>query len=157
MIHIIAAVGENYELGYKGDLPWPKIKEDFKHFKNLTKGHTVVMGRLTYESIPKKFRPLPGRKNIIVSRNFQEEGIEVVPSIEEAVSGDGEIFLCGGKSIYEEGLKHANVMHISHIPGNYEADVYFPKINFSDYQLLNTQAFQDEGELSFTYKKYFIR
>jgi len=137
MISIIAAIGKNRELGKDNKLLW-HIPEDFKRFKNLTSGHVVIMGRKTYESLPEKFRPLPNRINIVVTRNPNFTTINqliVVGSIEEAIESakakiqnpNNEIFIIGGASIYEQGIKYADKLYLTLVEKEYpDADTFFP-------------------------------
>ncbi len=132
-ISIIAAIGKNRELGKNNQLLW-HIPEDMKRFKKLTKGQVVIMGRKTYESLPSKFRPLPERVNIIVTRdkNFFASGCLICHSLEEAIekgkSFKKEIFIIGGASIYQQGIKYADKLYLTLIDKEYpEADCFFPE------------------------------
>ena len=133
-VSMIAAVGKNLELGKNNDLIW-HFKEDMKFFKDTTMGHTVVMGRKTFESLPKA---LPGRKNIVISSNaeYQAQGATVVTSVEEAlqIADNEEIFVLGGGKIYAEFLPYADKLYLTEIDAECEdADTYFPHFNKSDY------------------------
>lgn len=133
-VSMIAAVGKNLELGKNNDLIW-HFKEDMKFFKDTTMGHTVVMGRKTFESLPKA---LPGRKNIVISSNaeYQAQGATVVTSVEEAlkIADNEEIFVIGGGKIYAEFLPYADKLYLTEIYAECEdADTYFPQFNKSDY------------------------
>lgn len=126
-ISMIAAVGRNLELGKNNDLIW-HFKEDMKFFKNTTMGHTVIMGRKTFESLPKA---LPGRKNIVLSLNpnYTADSAEVISSVEEAVklSKDSEIFVIGGGKVYELMLAYADKIYLTEIEDECkDADTYFP-------------------------------
>lgn len=128
--NLIVAIGINGEIGKDNDLLWTKQKADMGLFKELTNGTTVVMGRNTWESIPEKFRPLPNRVNIVVSRTLGAvEGAIVVSSIEEAVErAEGvnteELWFMGGKSIYEEAFKICDRLSITRIDEEFpDADV----------------------------------
>ncbi len=135
MISIIAAIGKNRELGKNNKLLW-HIPEDFKRFKDLTSGNVVIMGRKTYESLPEKFRPLPNRINIVVTRNPNFTTIHqliVVGSIEEAIRqaqdkmSSKEVFIIGGASIYEQGIKYADKLYLTLVEKEYpDADTFFP-------------------------------
>lgn len=121
-------------IGKDNKLPWLNIKEDMDHFKTVTSGHSVIMGRKTYESIPPKFRPLPKRDNIIISSTMPEkEGIDVVRSIDQAIerarSYKNEIFIIGGASIYQQALPITERMYLSVLKKEYEGDTYFPQFN----------------------------
>lgn len=133
-VSMIAAVGKNLELGKNNDLIW-HFKEDMKFFKDTTMGHTVVMGRKTFESLPKA---LPGRKNIVISSNaqYQAQGATVVSSVEEAlqIADNEEVFVIGGGKIYAEFLPYADKLYLTEIDAECtDADTYFPQFNKSDY------------------------
>ena len=130
MISLIAAIEKNNELGKKNMLLW-SLPADMKHFRETTSGHTVIMGRKTFESIGK---PLPNRKNIVITRdlNYKKEGIEVVHSLEEAVKKtkkEEEIFVIGGAEIYKQAIGIADKLYITHIDAEEKsADAFFPEI-----------------------------
>lgn len=133
-VSMIAAVGKNLELGKNNNLIW-HFKEDMKFFKDTTMGHTVVMGRKTFESLPKA---LPGRKNIVISSNaeYQAQGATVVTSVEKAlqIADNEEIFVIGGGKIYAEFLPFADKLYLTEIDAECEdADTYFPQFNKSEY------------------------
>ena len=133
-VSMIAAVGKNLELGKNNDLIW-HFKEDMKFFKDTTMGHTVVMGRKTFESLPKA---LPGRKNIVISSNaeYQAQGATVVASVEEAlqIADNEELFVIGGGKIYAEFLPYADKLYLTEINAECtDADTYFPQFNKSEY------------------------
>lgn len=135
-ISMIAAVGKNLELGKNNDLIW-HFKEDMKFFKETTMGHPVIMGRKTFESLPKA---LPGRKNIVISANpeYKADGAEVVTSVEEAIklaeTEDTDAFVIGGVRIYAEFLPYADNLYLTEINAECpDADTYFPDFNKSDY------------------------
>lgn len=135
-ISMIAAVGKNLELGKNNDLIW-HFKEDMKFFKETTMGHPVIMGRKTFESLPKA---LPGRKNIVISANpeYKADGAEVVTSVEEAIklaeAENTDAFVIGGGRIYTEFLPYADNMYLTEINAECpDADTYFPDFNKSDY------------------------
>lgn len=125
---IVAMNGERV-IGKSGELPW-HLPEDLRHFKQLTMGHPVIMGRNTWESLPK--RPLPGRRNIVVSRNpdFHAEGAEVFSSIEEAVEACREVpFIIGGEQIYRAALPFCNRIFITEVDAEVDtADAFFPPL-----------------------------
>ena len=145
-LHLIVAIGEDGSIGKGGDLIW-KISEDLKRFKTLTTGHPVIMGRKTWESLPKK--PLPGRRNIIVSRkkDLRAEGAEVVNSIEEALQAieDETSFVIGGSEIYKSFLPKATVLDLTHIRASCgDADA------FLQLDLSNDWEVTEESELKKT-------
>ncbi|MEM6358462.1 MAG: dihydrofolate reductase [Bacteroidota bacterium] len=139
-ISMIAAVAENRVIGKDNDLVW-SLPDDMKFFMRTTSGHPVIMGRKNYESIPDKFRPLPNRKNIVITRqsDYKAEGAFVVNSLEKAIASakeenPNEIFLIGGGQIYEMGLEVADVMYITEIHHEFEGDAFFPKYDKSAWE-----------------------
>jgi dihydrofolate reductase len=126
-VTLIAAVARNGVIGAGGSIPW-HLPEDFAHFKATTLGHTLVMGRATYESIG---RPLPGRTTIVVTRDpeWSAEGVFVRHSLEEALAmgGDGEVFVAGGAAVY--ALEHADVQLISEVELEPDGDTFYPAID----------------------------
>ena len=128
IISIIAAMSDDRVIGRGGKLPW-KIPADLARFRSLTMGHTVVMGRRTFEGIG---HPLSGRDNIIVARGGGAfEGCRVVRSLREvveAVSGDDELFICGGAELYREAFPISQRIYLTVVHGSYPGDVYFPEI-----------------------------
>ena len=135
-IIIIAALGKKKQLGLKGKIPW-FIKEDLQQFKKRTLGHTVLMGRKTYESIG---APLQKRQNIIISSNMpDQEGLTIFQNLTQAIShikqqGEKKLFICGGAQIYKEALTLANQMYLSFVDYNGEADVFFPDFDHNKWQ-----------------------
>jgi dihydrofolate reductase len=126
-IYLIAAVAKNGVIGANGKLPW-HLPEDLKHFKNLTLGHPVIMGRRTWESLGK---PLPGRENIVISRKagFEAPGASVASTIAAAValcSGEPLAFVIGGAEIYAAALPLADGLVLTEIQKDYEGDTRFP-------------------------------
>ena len=139
-ISIIAAIGANYAIGKDNDLIW-SLPDDMNFFKKKTSGHTVIMGRLNYESIPKKWRPLPNRRNIILTTNpeYQEEGVDIFHQMSEAIesarkAGEEELFIIGGGQIYQLGLEYADTMYLTEIKAEFTADVFFPTYDKADWQ-----------------------
>lgn len=130
---IIAAIGRNRELGLRGKLLW-HIHEDMRRFKALTMGHPVIMGRKTWESLPEKFRPLPGRTNIVVTRQagYEAAGATVVDSLPTARAaaaravGADEIFVIGGGELYREAMPLADRLYLTLVDNTAEADTFFP-------------------------------
>ncbi len=134
MLKLIAAVGKNMELGNAGDLPLWKLRADMDRFKNLTSGEVVVMGRKTFESFPPKFRPLPNRRNIILTRDlsYKVDGAEVFNSFEsflEQNPNEENIWIIGGGEIYRQFVNKVDELHITHVDGEFEADTRFPIID----------------------------
>lgn len=131
-VSIIAAVAQNNAIGKDNDLLW-NLPNDMKFFTRMTKGHTVIMGRKNYESIPHKYRPLPKRKNIVLTRNkeYEAPGAEVHTRIEDALEScreESEVFVIGGSEIYSLALERNLIdrMYITRVDGAFEADAFFP-------------------------------
>lgn len=125
-ISIIVATAENGVIGNRGNMPW-RLPADLAHFKRITTGHPIIMGRVTHESIG---RALPGRYNLVITneKNYQADGCEVANSLEEAlkkVTGEKEVFIIGGASIYEQALPKADRIYLTLIHARPEGDRYF--------------------------------
>lgn len=161
MIHIIVAIGNNNEIGYQNQLLC-HLPADLKHFKELTSGHTILMGRKTWDSLPKK--PLPNRRNIVISRNFnlQLEGAEVFSSPNaalETVKIGEEVFIIGGEQIYKLFINQADIIHLTRILAVFKADAFFPQID-SDEWLLNEEIPFEKDEknpYNFVFQTYIRR
>ena len=137
---LIAATSQNNALGKDNKIIW-HLPDDFKRFKELTSGHHIIMGRKTFESFPK---PLPNRTHVVITRqkNFKPEGCTVVNSIEGAFKicpENEDVFLIGGAEIYKLGLPFTDKMELTYINETFEADAFFPEINFSEWKLTNEE------------------
>ena len=166
MINIIAAIGKNRELGKENKLLW-HISQDFKRFKTLTSGHIVIMGRKTFESLPEKFRPLPNRVNIVVTRDpkftisarsYKDGKVIVCHSLEEAFrlaslaqgKSSKEVFIIGGASIYKQGIKYANKLYLTLVNQEYpEADAFFP--DYSEFKKIIFEENHFSGKIKFKF------
>jgi len=127
---IVAAVARGGVIGRGNRIPW-RLPEDMAHFRELTTGHPVVMGRRTWESLPDRFRPLPERRNVVVTRNpgWSAEGAERVGSLEEALAlleGEPEVFVIGGAELYANALPRGDELLLTEIDADIDGDVYFP-------------------------------
>ena len=136
-IIIIAAVAKNRVIGKDNQLIW-NIPEDMAHFKSLTQGHTVVMGRKTWESLPPRFRPLPGRRNIVVTRqaDYLAPGAETVFSVEEAIAlamDTQKLFVIVGAEIYTAAIHTANILELTEVNLSPDGDAWFPTIEKNEW------------------------
>ena len=136
-ITIIVAIAENNAIGKNNDLLW-HISGDLKRFKEITTGHTIIMGRKTYLSLPK--RPLPNRRSIVISDIADEciPEVDVVDSIEKAIKiadKEKENFIIGGGMVYKQFLPLANKIYLTVVHKKYDADVYFSEINYDDWNI----------------------
>ncbi len=133
-LSIVVAIAENRAIGKNNQLLW-HLPADLKHFKQITSGHTIIMGRKTYDSIGK---PLPNRRNIVITRQsgLQIEGVEVVGSLEEAIAlckAENEVFVIGGAEIYQTALPLTQKIYLTTIHESFEADAFFPEINANEW------------------------
>ena len=138
-IAIIAAVSENNVIGIENRIPW-KIPEDMGHFKDLTIGHPVIMGRRTYESISGKFRPLKDRKNIVLSSTLGSgDGIHVARTIEEALelTNGEDSYVMGGERVYRDFLPLVNRMELTRVHETCDGDAFFPEVDLNDWKLVD--------------------
>ena len=146
---IIAAVSPEGVIGVEGRMPW-HYPGDLKRFKRLTLGSTVVMGRLTWESLGKK--PLVGRRNVVITRRPIEgvEGVECFPSIEAALATcEGDVWFIGGTRIFEEAMKFADTIDLVYVPDEIPSAgaVYFPEISESDWEAGPLETHPDDSRL----------
>jgi len=154
-ISIIVAKSKNGAIGKEGRLPW-HLSEDLKRFKSITMGKPIIMGRNTYDSIGK---PLPGRENIILTRqsNFFEEGVTITHSVDQALKHtrmEEEVMIIGGGEIYKEFITKANKLYITHVDLHIDGDAFFPKIDYSDWQLMSREDFpvNKDRDIGFCFK-----
>jgi dihydrofolate reductase len=158
MVSIIVAVSEDWGIGKDNELLW-HISEDLKRFKRLTSGNTVIMGKKTWQSLPK--RPLPGRKNIVLTDDPNEtiEGSVTVYSIEDALSKCGkgeEIFVIGGGSVYRQFMPIADRLYITHVHKKAPADIYFPEVELNIWKVVEKEEFKasENDGISYAYIIY---
>jgi len=146
-------MAENRVIGKNNVIPW-SLKEDMAHFRLLTKGCPCVMGRKTWESLPKK--PLPGRLNIVVSKTLnaeiQTKSLLVFPSLSAAIehcANYEKIFICGGEAIYRQALDFADKIELTVIHKQYEGDTFFPEIDSTRWTIINTENFDTFSFLTY--------
>ena len=158
MLSIIACISKaNRAIGYQNRLLY-HIKSDLTRFRELTTGHTIIMGRKTYESLPNG--ALPHRRNIVVSNSMKEmEGCEVYPNLEAALkAAEGkteETFIIGGESIYRQSLPAAHKLYLTVVDdAPQQADAFFPEINPKEWKLIEKEM-RNENGLSFSFLTYF--
>lgn len=140
IISHIAAMAENRVIGKDNDLPW-RLPDDMKFFMQTTKGHHVIMGRKNYDSLQDKFKPLPNRTNIVVTRQkkFDAPGCMVVNSVEEAIdiakkNNDQEAFVIGGAEIYKLTLPYTNKIYLTEIHASVNGDTFYPNLNMKEWK-----------------------
>ena len=149
-------MGRNNEIGFKGDMPW-HLPEDLRHFKQITTGHPVIMGRATWDSLPR--RPLPGRTNIVITRNPDFSDCMSAGSIEDAVAmcADGsDPFIIGGGSVYAQSLPLLSKIYITRIDADFpEADTFFPILDTEEWVLTDqSEPIVSGTGISFRFETY---
>ena len=161
-ISLIAAVANDNVIGKDNSLIW-HLPADMKFFKETTLGHCVVTGRKNYESIPEKYRPLPNRTNIIVTRqaNYVAPGAIVVNTIADAIKeatkkNEEELFIIGGAEIYRQTIDVAHKLYITHIYQNFEGDTFFPTIDTQKWQEVSKEDFfaDDKNKYPYSFAEY---
>ena len=155
MISIIVALERKRAIGLNGNLIW-HLSADLKDFKRGTTGHTVIMGYKTFLSLPNQ-RALPNRRNIIISSHLEQapEGFELAHSIQEAVNmvhDEEETFIIGGGSIYEQFLPKADRLYLTRIDKEFEADTFFPYIDFDEWNLIDVNVVDEDPQVDFSYR-----
>ncbi len=148
-IAIVAAFDDNGVIGHEGKLPW-HLPADLRHFKEVTTGHSVVMGRKTFESIGKA---LPGRTNIVLSRrpDYEASGCVVVGGVEEAIEvaeerGAQKIMVIGGAGVFRQFLSYTKVMELTRVQGEYEGDTYFPEFDEEEWEVVREKERKADEE-----------
>ncbi len=141
-LSIIVAMASNRTIGINNTLPW-RCPEDLKHFKALTMGHHMIMGRKTFDSIGK---PLPGRTTVVVTRNeaLTIDGCTIAHSLNGAIAacaGDEEIFIVGGAELYAQALPIVDTLYVTEIKQDVEGDAHFPEFDNSEWQEISREAF----------------
>ncbi|MEK9166982.1 MAG: dihydrofolate reductase [Patescibacteria group bacterium] len=155
---IIVAIDEKGGIGKNNTLPW-HLPADLKHFKELTTGGTVIMGRNTWESIPDKFRPLPNRLNIVLTGNlnyFVPEGVKLASSLDGALAvSEGSTFIIGGAKVFEEAIRHEDCsdLFITKIESTFDCDTFFPFLPL-DFQIVHEGETLEDNEIKFKFLKY---
>jgi dihydrofolate reductase len=157
MISLIAAVAKNNVIGNQGEIPW-YLPADLKHFASVTKGHTVIMGRKTYESIIARIgKPLPDRKNIIITSNhsYQAPGCEIYSSIEEILekikNTPEEIFIIGGEKVYKDFLPYADKLYITEVHAEISGNAFFPEFDKNKWQEVKHESHSKDEKNQFDY------
>ncbi len=156
MISLIVAASENNVIGRAGDLPW-KLPDDLRHFKQLTMGKPVVMGRKTWESLR---RPLPGRQNVVIThqRDYAAEGCDVVnypAAALQATRPAEDVMIIGGGRVYEQFLRRANRIYLTRVHANIDGDAWFPQLD-DDWQRVTQEHHpaDERHEHGFTFETW---
>lgn len=153
VISLLVAVDQNRLIGRKGTLPW-RLPADVKYFKEITMGHPIVMGRKTWESLPK--RPLPGRKNIVLTQNidYQAPGADIIHDPGELANkvGQEEVFVIGGAQVFSYFLPVADRLYITEIDHVFEGDTYFPQYDVDKWRLVSEREGQINEENHYAHR-----
>ncbi len=160
-ITLIAAVTRGGVIGRDGGIPW-RLPEDMERFRSLTMGHPVVMGRHTWESLPDQFRPLPGRGNVVVTRNpdWSAQGADRAGSIEEAfdlLESESQVFVIGGGEVYAAALPFADELVLTEIDADIEGDATFPSWNRDEFEEIERHERVAEDGTPFAFVRYVRR
>ncbi|MGB4466571.1 MAG: dihydrofolate reductase [Azovibrio sp.] len=155
---LIAAVGRNRVIGIHDQLPW-HLPEDLQHFRNVTRGHPVIMGRKTWESLPDAFRPLPERLNIVLSRqaHYQADGAQVADSLAAALELAGqhpEAFVIGGEQLYVQALPQADRLLLTEVEIEVEGDAWFPAFDPGIWLETSREVHVSQQGLTFAFVSY---
>ena len=163
ILSIIVAVSENHVIGKDNGLIW-HLPADMKFFKEKTKGHAIITGRKNYESIPEKFRPLPERTNIVVTRqlDYNAKGAIVVSSIDEAIEyvrthfTNQEVFIIGGAEIYKQTLAICQKVYLTRIHHTFQGDAFFPELSLTEWQLKTqlSNSADEKNKYPFTFETW---
>ena len=157
-LHLIYARARNGVIGHQGTMPW-HLPEDLAHFKRTTQGHPVIMGRKTWQSLPAAFRPLPGRRNIVITRqtDWQTEGAEVAHSLEAAIELCAQAaiaWVIGGADIYRQALPLAQQVVVTEIDADFAGDAFAPELG-AEWQVQNASSWQTgSGGLPYRFITY---
>ena len=159
IISHLVALSNNFVIGVNNDLPW-KLKKDLQHFSSYTQNKAIVMGRKTFESIG---RPLPNRKNIVISSSLQsQESLEVVPNLNQAIeaaslwskdnSAEEEIVLIGGGYVFEESKNIVNKLVLTRVECEIDGDVFYPQIDLSDWKETSRESYKRDSENEYDFR-----
>ena len=150
-ISIVVAIAANNAIGKDNQLLW-RLPNDLKHFKQITSGHTIIMGRKTYDSVGK---PLPNRRNIVITRqNINIDGCEVVKSLDSALAlcaDEPEVFIVGGAEIYKQAILLTDTIYLTIVHHNFEGDTYFPEIKADEWKETEREDHKPDEKHEFAY------
>jgi dihydrofolate reductase len=156
MIKAIVAYDNNRVIGNGGKIPW-HLKGDFANFKKVTSGHTVVMGRKTFDSIGK---PLPNRKNVVLTRdvNWKREGVEVIHNYEDVLGYTEDVFILGGEEVYRLFLPHMKKLYVTLVDGNFDGDAKFLRAEELPVmqEVFASELFEENG-LKYRFLEYEVK
>lgn len=160
-LSIVAAIARGGVIGRDNAIPW-RIPEDARRFRTLTMGHPVVMGRRTWESLPDRFRPLPGRRNVVLSRDpgWRAYGAERVGSLDEALQlldREAQVFVIGGADVYAAALPTADELLLTEIDADIEGDTVFPSFDLAEFEETSRESLVSEAGVPLSFVTYVRR
>ena len=160
-LSVVAAVARGGVIGRDNAIPW-RIPEDAQRFRTLTMGHPVVMGRRTWDSLPDRFRPLPGRRNVVVTRNraWHADGAERAGSLADALrllDSEPQVFVVGGAELYAEALSLADELLLTEIEAEVEGDTFFPSWDRAAFDEVSREQHLSETGIPFSFVTYLRR
>ncbi|CAN5185119.1 dihydrofolate reductase [soil metagenome] len=160
-VSLVAAVARGGVIGHAGVLPW-RIPEDMRRFRELTTGHPVIMGRKTWDSLPERFRPLPGRRNVVVTRNasWRGEGAQPAGSLDEALAlleDAPRVFVVGGGELYAAALPLADELLLTEIDAEIEGDAFFPQWEHTTFEETTREQVVSASGVPFSFVTYVRR
>lgn len=140
MVALIVAHAHQNVIGYRGDMPW-SLPNDLKHVKALTTNQTIVMGRKTFDTLG---RPLPNRRNVVLTsdKNYKREGVDVIHSLDDIEALDGQVFIFGGATIYEQTMHLVDEMYVTVIEESFGGDTFFPSYDLSEWEIVSEEKGQ---------------
>lgn len=156
MVSIVVALSSNRVIGRDGALPW-NLPADLRRFRELTTGHAVVMGRSTYESLPARFRPLPQRRNVVLSSSpsYEARGADVFADLQSALEACGhDCFVIGGGQTYAQALPFAERVYATHVDGEVAGDASFPELSPAEWRCVERSDRVAENDATFTFAVY---
>jgi len=156
VLSIVVAHSSNRVIGRDGALPW-RLPSDLRRFRELTRGHAVLMGRRTFESLPDRFRPLPERRNLVLSgdRSYAPAGAEAFTALEDALAACArKCFVIGGEDTYRQALPLCERVYTTEIEAEVEGDAFFPEIGPDGWRCVECSERLHENDLAFTFRVY---
>lgn len=157
-VSVVAAVARGGVIGRSGTIPW-RLPEDMRRFREVTTGHPVVMGRRTWESLPERFRPLPGRRNVVVTRSsdWNAKGAERAGSLDAALrlfAGEEQVFVIGGGELYASAVALADELLLTEVDVDVEGDTFFPEVDLGAYEEVSREEHVSGSGITFSFVRH---
>jgi dihydrofolate reductase len=157
-VSVVAAVARGGVIGRSGTIPW-RLPEDMRRFREVTIGHPVVMGRRTWESLPERFRPLPGRRNVVVTRSsdWNANGAERAGSLDAALrllAEEQQVFVIGGGELYASAVPLADELLLTEVDVDVEGDTFFPEVDLGAFEEVSREEHVSESGITFSFVRH---